>query len=337
VAFNIYEYLDRTGRFELLTQRGNEIKARCPFAAEFHKNGIDRRPSWGINATTGKWHCFSCNQGGVLRDLVSRLGLPTMLGMNTQEDRPDEWAREFVNQLREGETTVEIPVPVRHPLPGSFQKFQPSDDHPSARYVFKTIGYTWESIVHYGVGWCAHTGGIIYPIPWVDGSQISWIRRNLPGQDLDTKYIGPEEAHKSLILYGIHAVPPSGKAILVEGIKSVILLNQRLKLLAICSLGSQLLPSQLVHLAKIRDLTILLDGDEAGRQGTQKTVALLKDRFAGRLYEANLPDQGKESSPDDFADDVLIQALEQRKPVEPVAIPTEAELQEKLDFLKLHP
>ena len=48
---------------------GENIQCTCPF----HKNGQERKPSFGININNGKAHCFSCNWSGDITTMISEL------------------------------------------------------------------------------------------------------------------------------------------------------------------------------------------------------------------------------------------------------------------------
>ena len=56
-------------RFRTFRLNGNNIQTNCPF----HKNGQERRPSFGINIHNGQAHCFTCGWGGSLDEMISEL------------------------------------------------------------------------------------------------------------------------------------------------------------------------------------------------------------------------------------------------------------------------
>lgn len=47
----------------------DHIQTQCPF----HKDGHERKPSFGVNKKTGLWHCFTCGEKGSLPTLVQKV------------------------------------------------------------------------------------------------------------------------------------------------------------------------------------------------------------------------------------------------------------------------
>lgn len=56
-------------RFQVFRDGVENIQTNCPF----HKNGQERKPSFGINKSTGSAHCFTCGWSGDLTTLISEL------------------------------------------------------------------------------------------------------------------------------------------------------------------------------------------------------------------------------------------------------------------------
>lgn len=56
-------------RFQAFRDGVENIQTNCPF----HKNGQERKPSFGINKSTGSAHCFTCGWSGDLTTLISEL------------------------------------------------------------------------------------------------------------------------------------------------------------------------------------------------------------------------------------------------------------------------
>lgn len=56
-------------RFHQFRRNGDNIQTSCPF----HKNGQERKPSFGINGEIDKCHCFSCGWAGTIEEMISEL------------------------------------------------------------------------------------------------------------------------------------------------------------------------------------------------------------------------------------------------------------------------
>lgn len=56
-------------RFHKFRHNGDNIQTSCPF----HKNGQERKPSFGVNGEIDKCHCFSCSWSGTIEEMISEL------------------------------------------------------------------------------------------------------------------------------------------------------------------------------------------------------------------------------------------------------------------------
>ena len=56
-------------RFHIFRNNGDNIQTNCPF----HKNGQERKPSFGVNGEIDRCHCFSCGWAGTIEEMISEL------------------------------------------------------------------------------------------------------------------------------------------------------------------------------------------------------------------------------------------------------------------------
>lgn len=56
-------------RFHQFRRNGDNIQTSCPF----HKNGQERKPSFGVNGEIDKCHCFSCGWVSTIEEMISEL------------------------------------------------------------------------------------------------------------------------------------------------------------------------------------------------------------------------------------------------------------------------
>lgn len=56
-------------RFHIFRNNGENIQTNCPF----HKNGQERKPSFGVNGEIDKCHCFACSWSGTIEEMISEL------------------------------------------------------------------------------------------------------------------------------------------------------------------------------------------------------------------------------------------------------------------------
>ena len=52
-------------RFHQFRRNGDNIQTSCPF----HKNGQERKPSFGVNGEIDRCHCFSCSWSGTIEEM----------------------------------------------------------------------------------------------------------------------------------------------------------------------------------------------------------------------------------------------------------------------------
>lgn len=56
-------------RFHIFRPNGSNIQTNCPF----HKQGQERKPSFGVSGEKDKCHCFACGWSGSIEEMVSEL------------------------------------------------------------------------------------------------------------------------------------------------------------------------------------------------------------------------------------------------------------------------
>lgn len=56
-------------RFHQFRHNGDNIQTSCPF----HKNGQERKPSFGVSGEIDKCHCFACGWSGTIEEMISEL------------------------------------------------------------------------------------------------------------------------------------------------------------------------------------------------------------------------------------------------------------------------
>ena len=62
-------YTKGINRFAYFRRNGDNIQTPCPF----HKNGQERKASFGVNGNLNKCHCFTCGWSGGIEDMISEL------------------------------------------------------------------------------------------------------------------------------------------------------------------------------------------------------------------------------------------------------------------------
>ena len=144
-------------------------------------------------------------------------------------------------------------------------------------------------------------------LPVIDRQKrvIGFGGRLLDPEAKDRKYVNSPESplfHKKESLYGLHAaldaIRRSGSAIVVEGNFDVLALHEAGIEEAVAPMGTALTVEQIAELGRLasKTVTVVIDGDAAGRRAGQKAIPLFVDADVdGRI--ARLP---AGVDPDDF-------------------------------------
>jgi hypothetical protein len=191
---------------------------------------------------------------------------------------------------------------VNEPLPLEFvtrfrAKLEPYHPYLAVRGVPSLIAD------HFELGYCLPDqksmmkNRVVIPIHDHDGVLLAyagrWVGDDLP--EGEGKYKLPPKFHKQSVLYNLHRVRGKKHLVVVEGYFGVFRLFQ-LGVPAVALMGSSLSAAQVTLLreAGVKFLTVLLDGDEAGRQAAPAIMArLATEPFLvkfGLLPEGSQPD-----------------------------------------------
>jgi len=296
-----------------------QLKVRCPFHEE-------HTPSMSIHVTDGKFHCFGCGAKGNTLEFVARmegkdpsvkeeLYESALLALAIVGRDPAEFSRGAPGNAQKSPlraSTVESrpkprPAPqTRHSgdsgAPGAMpgRKANPILEltltvdpvHP----FLAARGITPELAQTFGMGYCAKglmNHRIAIPIHNAAGELVAYAGRYANDEVPDgvERYRLPKNFHKSLELWNLHRAKTLGKRhlVLVEGFWSAIRLHQAG--IPVCALlGTSCSPEQAeaIREAGFRFVTLLLDGDDAGRKATPEILATLARQVYVRAVE--LPD-----------------------------------------------
>jgi DNA primase len=287
-------------------QQGNELHALCPA----HE---DRKPSWSINVATGQHHCFSCGWGGGIATLVQRVrGLEGLI-WNTGDAW--DWMRANGLLLGDGERSLDLELTLRMPstrpfvlptLIGAGQlTLWPT---PAVRYAHERRIPGWQ-IKRYGIGVAIDgrlANRVVFPVRDSQGNEISYSARSFVGAQ--PRYLTPQETEnpKQGALFGEQYWPAPGsrtRIVVVEGAIKALAVERA----AGCAVAGILGASQAKHpivaakLATFREVTVLLDNDEAGETNAETLLGALRRHTT--VKRARMP--GKLAADDATPTDVM--------------------------------
>ena len=299
------QILDRYG--VKLLGIGAKRMALCPF----HK---DTKPSCSIHLERKIFHCFGCGTKGSLLDFVARIENVSIRDAAARIEeicglRSDGPALQVSRAIRDATQKRSGHDHSERPLrPLAFRLTL--DPHP----YLAGRGVSPELAAEFGLGYCSYgtmMGRICIPIHDERGALVAyagrWASDEIPNGV--PKYDLPRGFEKRRVLFGLHRVAGAEHVVLVEGYWSVFRLHA-LKIPAVALMGRTLSPEQetLLIESHVRMLTLLLDGDQPGREATDELLPRLARPFFVRVV--SLLD-GEE--PDTVSEQFLIDVLSNRR------------------------
>jgi DNA primase len=150
-------------------------------------------------------------------------------------------------------------------------------------------GVGWETANHFGVGFYSGKGfmegRVVIPIHNEDGILVAYAGRSL--DQSEPRYRFPSRFRKSLVLFNLHRAALHGKAVIVvEGFFDCFNVFQAgfpcVVALMGCSLSQRHEALLQLH---FREVTLILDGDNAGRRAGAIIAARLVTKLAVRVVE----------------------------------------------------
>ena len=281
-----------------LRKSGDELRGRCPI----HKG--EGQDTFHVSVVKNAFHCFSCKARGNVLDFVAAmescsvrgaaLRLKDWFSISMPEASSDSPTQKAVttapaNHVRAGESTIEN-KPLRFALKGI--------DHQHSYLQSRGIGIRLAE--DFGIGFFSGKGSmhgrIVIPIHDEHGVLLAYAGRAV--DDNEPKYQLPVGFHKSHVLYNLHrSLMRQGEkvttVVLVEGFFDCMRVHEAgypCVALMGCSLSKQ---QEKLLCDNFTGVVVLLDGDEAGRQGTEECLLRLGRNIwvrAARLELGAQPD-----------------------------------------------
>lgn len=290
------------GLGDALTRRGNKVTGACPI----HRGTSAR--AFSADLSRNVYHCFSkCRSGGNQLDLVARredisireAALRLDAFFKDRKVAPQPEPAPTARAEAPAEVTVtpmaEPPSappsggdPAPLPNPPISVRLALRGDHP---HLLDDRGLTPETIAHFGVGYCGRgilRGTIATPVRNEDGELVAYLGRRLKPSDIAAKgkFLWPKGFHKQLVVFNLDRALRLSETlglIVVEGVFSVMALHQMGFANTVAVLGCEVSPQQCDLLSRAPDITLMFDGDEAGRAGALAARELLAERVPTRL------------------------------------------------------
>jgi DNA primase len=324
------QVLEHYGIFNQFKRNGKQLTSSCPI----HKGGSPTQ--FSVNTDKNVWKCFSpdCKRGGNTLDFIAQM---ERVSIHAAANKAVEWFhldREIMSAKSDEERPSEVekgevasaqkpaprqPAPVAEKItpnaPLKFRLDKLEREHP---YLVKERGLTLETIVDFGIGFCAKgmmAGRIAIPICNPEGNVVAYAGR-FPGEPTEEnpKYKLPQGFRKSQELFNIdRAIKESAEKplVIVEGFFDAIKLHQNGWRKVVALMGSTMSDAQEELIRRHTDsrsrVIVMLDEDEAGRTGRDDIACRLSKFCFVKTHVFDEPD----TQPEQLFPEDLVQILEE--------------------------
>jgi len=307
---------------------GDERKALCPFHDE-------NNASFKVNLKKKAFNCFGCGAHGNVLDFVAeieatnlreaativadccKIAVSERTGSNGSKKSPEKPV-ERKARGRKGsrhppkETATSEPengaeaVSANKPLSFAL-KLDPEHSYGEER------GLSLAAIEHFELGFCERgmmKGRWCFPIHNSDADLVAyagrWVDDDLP--DGVPRYLLPPKFSKSLELFNLHRAVALGAehVTIVEGYFGAVRLHM-LRVSTVALMGTSMSDEQVELLVRagVQRVTLLLDGDDAGRKARERVLPHLARKLFVRV--GTLP---AGEAPDEVLEEVLREIVE---------------------------
>jgi DNA primase len=272
---------------DLRPSGSDHLRGRCPL------HSGDGRETFHVDTAEQVFHCFSCQAGGSVLDLVMAI---EGCGLRQSAERILSWSAARATEVapwspikatvtKKREFTAALPFRLRgidlhHP----YLRLRGIDEATAAEFG---IGF-------YGGPGLMHNR-LVIPIENQFGALVGYCGRALDGSE--PRYRFPPRFSKSQFLFNFHRATARNtpEVIVVEGFFDCLKVHQAGFLCVIAIMGSALSQQQLhILVHSFQRIRLMLDGDAAGRRAS----AVIATRLAQhapveviQLPDATQPDQ----------------------------------------------
>lgn len=253
----IKEVQSNTKYFKRIKETNDNIMVSCPY----HKGGLENKPSCGINVKDLVYHCFSCGASGSFFDMMNDIYMP--IDAEQLKSERDEISIQITGRDKTEEKHHVVQLDYTVGLTTYLQKRQ----------------LTHEVCRRYAVGYKDNL--VVFPTRNLKGEIIFYVTRNV----LKKEYTLSKDEKPIYGLYELFKDNPNPEyCFVVESpINALTLAVWGFKAVALMGLGSKQQIDELKNLP-IRHYILCLDGDEHGRNATNKIKNVLTNKLVTPVF-----------------------------------------------------
>ena len=264
-------------RFHQFRRNGDNIQTSCPF----HKNGQERKPSFGVNGEIDRCHCFSCSWSGTIEEMISELygyqdegkfGKRWLIKrFNTVEieTRPNIMegfhGRNIKNDILAGRCSSNIPDKISD----NQDTFISDEELDSYRYIHPYMysrGLTDEIIERFDIGYDRERKEITFPVRDIEGRCVF-----IAGRSTERKFFRlPKGIDKPIYCSHLFRYGTYTRAYITESFLNCLTCWKYDKpAMALIGTGNRK-QYEILNKLPVREYILAFDPDEAGRKATER-------------------------------------------------------------------
>ena len=257
-------------RFHQFRRNGDNIQTSCPF----HKNGQERKPSFGVNGEIDKCHCFSCGWSGTIEEMISEL-----YGYQDDGKFGKRWLIKRFNTV-EIETRPNIMekfngrknnINICDNLSNNNDtvKFITEEELDKYRYIHPYMyerGLTDEIIERFDIGYDRERKEITFPVRDIEGRCVF-----IAGRSTERKFFRlPKGMDKPIYCSHLFRYGTYTRAYITESFLNCLTCWKYDKpAIAMIGTGNQK-QYEILNKLPVREYILAFDPDEAGRKATER-------------------------------------------------------------------
>ena len=273
------------------------FRGRCPL----HRG--EGGETFHIDTAEQVFHCFSCQAGGSVLDLVMAI---EGCGLRQAAEQLSSWRGVPAHAAESWPHTVKATVTkkIESIAPLGFHLRGVDSRHPYLR----VRGIQESTAIEFGVGFYSGPGlmqrRLVIPIHDEAGRLVGYCGRSLDGSE--PRYKFPLRFPKSQVLFNLHrAAAKQSEVIVVEGFFDCLKVYQAGFPSVVALMGSSLYEAQCrLLVGRFRHVRLMLDGDPAGRRAMSAIAPILSAHCSTDVIELT---EGVQ--PDQLTDESLRQLL----------------------------
>ena len=258
-------------RFHQFRRNGDNIQTSCPF----HKNGQERKPSFGVNGDIDRCHCFSCSWSGTIEEMISEL-----YGYQDEGKFGKRWLIKRFNTVEietrpnilenfGGRKNVRNSIRCDNITNGTISNFITEEKLDKYRYIHPYMserGLTDEIIERFDIGYDRERKEITFPVRDIEGRCVF-----VAGRSTERKFFRlPKGMDKPIYCSHLFRYGTYTRAYITESFLNCLTCWKYNKpAMAMIGTGNRK-QYEILNKLPVREYILAFDPDEAGRKATER-------------------------------------------------------------------